>query len=163
MFCLNKVQPQNAFRWVSDWVHPIVVVVLSANCRWPQEMDVCVAYYMTIGVFSCGKQSVQLSTPDISGYDCYKPWGWITRCFSYRNQKSICERGEGPLISNTNLVMSVIFGENLQFEESMPYLTCHTASSRLWKLWQRDNSTLVCPVYIFRCTVHQNSIVNYNN
>lgn len=30
-------------------------------------MDVCIAHYVKIGCFCCGKESIQLSTPDISG------------------------------------------------------------------------------------------------
>lgn len=88
------------------------------------------------GGFSCGKQCVQLSTPDISGYDCYSRGDGLPVA-SHAGIKSLylwpCEKGGGPLINNTNLVVAVIFGGN-QFEESVP---CHTASRRLWKLWQR--------------------------
>lgn len=56
-------------------------------------MDVCVAHYMKIGCFSCGKQSVQLSTPDISGCDCYSHGDGLPGA-SHTGIKSLYVRGE---------------------------------------------------------------------
>lgn len=120
----------------------VVVTVLPANCRWPREMDVCAAHYVKIGGFSCGKQSVQASIPDISGYDCYSRGDGLPGV-SHTGIKSLylwcCVRKEGHLINNTNLVITVIFGESSagginaisDFEQIVKTLT-ETMQHRCW-------------------------------
>lgn len=79
---------------------------------------------MKIDGSTCGKQSVQLSTPDVSGCDCFGPRPGLPGV-SHMGIKSLClwhcERGEGPLIIAN--VGYHLWKENLQFEKSIPYMT----------------------------------------
>ena len=93
----QHIQPQHAFRWVSDKGQPIIVMMLPTNCHWPLETDICLPHYVKTDGFSCGKQHEELSAPDVRGRDCFSYRDGLPGA-SQKRIKSVfvwkCERGE---------------------------------------------------------------------